>query len=182
MAEELLKKIPTEKRWALTAKILSKLNTMRIQLTRPHLGIGEGITAPIMAWEKYKEVQEKIWADSGVKLLPWVKETFEIVVEDAIGAAKLVFVAGILTVGPEGEGEIVEATPERSVRRVTGCAWWENHKESGLAPELSSCPAACQTWVEEGIKAVNAKLTVNLTKAMPWGDPYCENVFEFKEE
>jgi hypothetical protein len=182
MAEELLKKIPPEKRWELTARFLTKLNTMRIHRTRPHLGIGEGITSPIMGWEKFQEIQEKIWHDNGRNFLPWIKETFNIQVEDAIGAIKLAIVAGRLNVGPAVENTIVEATPERSVRRSIGCAWWVRHKESGLAPELSSCPRACQIFFEEGFKAVNAKIAVRLTKSLLWGDPYCEWIFEFKEE
>jgi hypothetical protein len=115
-------------------------------------------------------------------MFPWIKEMFNISVEDAIGAAKLVLVAGRSLQGPELESEIIEATPERAVTRVTKCAWWERNKENGLTPVLMICPAGHQAWGEEGLKAVNPKLTYKLTKTMPWGDPYCEEIIEFKEE
>ena len=55
-------------------------------------------------------------------------------------------------------------------------------KELKGKPELMVCPAGDQAWGEEGLKVIDPKLTYKVTKAMPWGDPYCEDVIEFKEE
>ena len=78
--------------------------------------------------------------------------------------------------------ETIEATPERAVWKVTKCEWWERYKEFEVDPELSPCAPTDQAWGEAGLKAVNPKLTYKITKAMPWGDPYCECVIELKEE
>jgi len=180
--EELLEKIPVEKRWAISAKALSGLNLLRIIFIRSLMGKGEGIISPLMGWEKYDEVSIKTWGEGGKRFLPWVKETFNIPVEDAIGADKLVIVAGKLLQGPEFESETVEATPERVVSRVTKCVWMERYNEFEVDPALSTCPAGDQAYFGEGLKAVNPKLTYKLTKAMPRGDPYCERIIEFEVE
>ena len=65
--------------------------------------------------------------------------------------------------------------------RYTKCPWLERYKEFELDPELIICPAGCQAWCEEGLNAITPKLDYKLIKAMPWGDPYCEGVIEFKE-
>ena len=180
---ELLEKIPAEKRWEITAKILTGLTVLRGSKTMvPLLGKGEGIFAPVMGFEKFAEIMKKIFCEGGRKFYPWVKETFNISVKDAIGAAKLVDVVGDLLTGPEWEGEFVEQTPERVIWRDTKCPWWERYKEFEVDPVLRTCESGCHAWVGEGLKAVNPKITFKLTKSLPLGDPYCEFVWEFKEE
>ena len=182
MAEELLKKIPAEKRWAITANILLNFTFLRGSLSVvPLLGMGEGIIAPVWGWEKFREINGKIWAEVNKKLLLYTKETFNIPVEDAIGVTKLTMVALNLQSGPEWKSELVEATRERVVWRNTKCPWWEKYKEFKIKPELSLCDVGHQAWNKEGLTAINPKLTCKLTKARPWGDPYCEDIYEFKE-
>ena len=184
MAEELLKKIPPEKCWEITAKTLMRILVVRDRMhVLPLLSEGEGIIAPVSAWEKWREMAaDKGFGEHYTKLMSWVKETFNISVEDAIGAAKLRIVVATLQSGPEFTTEIVEATRKRAVVRTTKCGVWERAKEFELAPEFATCDVGHQTVVEVGLKRVNPKLTFTLTKAMPWGDPYCEGLFEFKEE
>lgn len=181
MAEELLDKIPTEKRWLITAKILITFALLRgVKTVMPLLGKGEGIISPIWGWEKWGEINQKIFGNGGRRLYPMIKEMFNISVEDAVGAAKLHIVATTLLQGPEFTPEIVEATPERVVSRTTKCSWMERYKEFEVDPEDIVCVAGHQTWGEEGLKAIDPKLTWKVTKAMPWGDPYCEHVIEFE--
>jgi hypothetical protein len=183
MAEELLEKIPPERRWAITAKTLWRFTVLGgDKIIASILGKGEGIIAPVMGAEKWKEINKKIYSDGGQIMMPWVKETFNIPVEDAIGACKLVIVAAALINGPEQEYEIVEMTPERAVDKTTNCVCWERYNEFEVDSEHRACDPACQVWTEEGLKAVNPKIGFKLTKARPRGDPYCEFVYEFKEE
>jgi hypothetical protein len=183
MAEELLEKIPVEKRWAITAKILTGLTVLTGSNIMPAiLGTEEGVFAPVWGWEKYNEINNKIFDRGGRKLFQWVKERFNMPVENAVDAAKVVLVAAKLLEGPEYSAEIVEATPERAVIRVTKCAWMERYKELEMNPELIVCDKTDQVWVEGGLNAINPKITFKPTKAMPRGDPYCEGVYEFKEE
>ena len=182
-SKKLLEKIPPEKCWAISTKMLTGLTVLRIyHYLIPLLGKGKGIFAPVMGWKKHLEINTKIFAEGGRKFIPWVKETFNIPVEDAIGGGKLVIAAATLLCGPELEAEIVEGTAKRAVGRTTKCPWWERYKEFGVDPELTACPTGDQAWGEEGLNAVNPKLRYKVTKAMPWGDPYCEFVYEFKGE
>jgi len=113
--------------------------------------------------------------------MPWVKEMFNIPVEDAIGAAKLVWVAARLMFGPEWEMKYVEKTTGRVVVRYTKCPMLETHKE-WLDPAFIDCEGGHQVIIKEGLKVINPKLTFKITKAIPRGDPYCEDVYEFKDE
>ena len=183
MAEELLEKIPPEKRWAITAKTLSSVIVSRmLKTSTPFLGKDEGILSLLSGWEKEVEIKEKIFGDSGRKMFPWIKETFNIPVQDAVGAATLGIVAATLMMGPEEQGEIAEATPKRAIFRSTKCSWWERWKEQEVDPGLIPCPITCQATFREGLKAINPKLNYTATKFMTRGDPYCEGVVEFKEE
>ena len=180
---ELLEKIPAEKCWALTAKILLTISVLRgVKTVMPLLGTEEGFISPVRGLEKFQEITDKIVTEGGKKLIPWIKEMFNIPVEDALGAMELWNVWGDLAYGPEWETEIVEATPERVVLRYTKCPWMERYKEYKVTPEFIVCPSNHQTVAEEGLNAITPKLNYKLIKAMPWGDPYCEGVIEFKEE
>ena len=178
-----MEKIPHEMRWAITAKTLTSVIVSRmLKTSTPFLGKDEGILSLLSGWEKEVEIKEKIFGDSGRKMFPWIKETFNIPVDDALKAAKLFEVAASLTQGPEYVRETVEATPERVVWRVTKCAFMERWKEFGVDPGLVPCHSSDQAWGEAGLTEVDPKLTFKMTKAMPWGDPYCESVIEFSEE
>jgi len=183
MAEKLLEKIPPKKRWEITANIIGKLFVMRGEkIIAPVLGKGEGIISHIWGAEKWQEIHEKIWGDGGAQLSQFVKETFNIPVEDAVGAAKVFIICETLIWGPESKHEIVEENPERVVVRITKCPNWEKYEEFEVDPAFIPCLETHIAAGKEGCKAINPKLTYKLMKARPRGDPYCEDVFELKEE
>jgi hypothetical protein len=183
MVEELLEKIPPEKRWKITAKILTGLQVLRGEKSvAPLLGIGEGVFTPVMGAEKWQEIHVKIYGDGGKITFPLFKEMFNIPVENAIDADNLSEVVAAVSFGPELEGYIVEKTPEKVVARTTRCAYMERYKEFEVDSALIPCVRGCPAWYEEGFKAINPKLTYKVTKAMPLGDPYCEHVYELKDE
>jgi len=183
MAEELLEKIPAETCWAITAKTLWRFIVFRgDKIIAPLLGMGKDIISPLWSKEKWYEINEKIWEDGGKMVYQFVKETFNIPVEDAIGAVKLYSVVTKLVMSPEMVDEIVEATPERTVFRLTKCPCWESYEKFEVEPEFRPCDVSHDLFASEGLKTYDPKITYKFTKAMPWGDPYCEDVFEFKEE
>jgi hypothetical protein len=183
MAKELLEKIPAEKRWAITAKYLLGLAVLQGEvIIAPEMGKDEGITAPVLGAEKWKEINRKIYGEGFHQMHLWVKETFNIPVEDTIGMANLQIVTFALAGGPGLEFKYVEKTPERVVVRWTKCPYMDRYKEFEVEPEFIPCVVAHKENIEERIKKIHPKLTGILTKAMPWGDPYCEDVYEFKEE
>jgi hypothetical protein len=179
----LVEKIPAEKCWKITTNALLNLLFLRgSKSVVPLMGKGEGVFAPVMGWETFKEINTKIFVETWKRFMPWVKETFNIPVEDAIDSAKLGVVVGKLNSGPEWEKEIAEANTERSVSRITKCPWWEKYKELGVKPELTLCEPVCEAFFSEAIEEINPKITSKLTKSMPSSDPYCEWIDEFKEE
>lgn len=183
MVEELLEKIPAEKRWAITAKILADILVVQGEkITAPIIGKGENIIAPVKGAETWTEINVKIFGGFFKQWWPLIKETFNIQVNDAVGAANFVGAAAKLQSGPEWEFEYSEATRERTVVRVTKCAWWERYKENEVRPEFIPCLPTCEVEIGEGLKVVNPKITHKLTKARRRGDPYCEYVYEFKKE
>jgi hypothetical protein len=183
MAEELLKKIPAETRWEINAKIMSTLFVIRGEkIVAPALGKGEGIISHLWGADKWKEIHVKIFGDAGRQLMSWFKEMFNIPVEDAIGAAKLANVAATLLQGPEWNFEIVEATPERVVNRITKCVWMERYREFGVDPAFIPCVSGCPAWHQQGFNATIPKLACKTIKQMPKGDPFCEYIYEFAEE
>jgi hypothetical protein len=184
MAEELLEKIPVEKCWEITAKILTTFALLRGEKkVATEMGTGEGIISPVLGAERFQELTNKAWGEEGGRrLYPMFKEMFNIPVDDAIGAAKIVWVVGRLAFGDEWEGGFVEKAPERAIVRTTKCPWMDRWKEQEVDHAVMSCYPVHETWVQGGLKAINPKITHKLTKAMPWEDPYCEDVYEFKDE
>ncbi len=180
---ELLKKIPPEKRWALAAKNIWRFWVLRgDKIFAPSLSRVEGIIAPVLGREKWIEINQMMIREGGRTFYPMVKEMFNIPVEDAVGATKLYIVAALLFTGPEFQFEIIEATRERAVIKITKCPLWDGYEELEVIPEVRVGDDGHQSWVEVGFKAVNPKLTHKFTKAREKGDPYCEAVIEFKDE
>jgi hypothetical protein len=172
MSEKMLKKIPVETKWEITAQSFIGAYSAIIQLAGPHVGE-----------EKLIELNNMVQGGGGKTAFPQIKEGFNIPVEDAIGAANLIDVVTELQMGTEFEAERVEETPERVVVRTTKCPWgtWNKENASWAKPEYMICTEGHQAWGEEGLKAVNPKLTHKMTKSMMKGDPYCEYVIEFKK-
>jgi len=69
MVEELLKKIPAERCWEITTKILTSLYVIRGEkIVAPELGKEEGFISPVRGLEKWEEIHVKIFGD-GAKLM-----------------------------------------------------------------------------------------------------------------
>ena len=81
--------------------------------------------------------------------------------------------------GPEFKFEVVEATEDKSVRRMTQCAWHERWKELGLKEDF--CTSGHQAWGEGAVESLNPDFKFTLTKNMVRGDPHCEWIVERKK-
>jgi hypothetical protein len=167
MAEAILEKIPFKRRWEIATQSYNSGCMGYIQVL---LGI--------IGKEKLAEIQSKMWGEGMKTVFPNFMEEFKIPVEDAVDAANLTGAITILTLGPECKVERIEETANRVVERWIKCPWWESAKEFGITGQYD---CTCSAWTKEGLKAINPKLSVRLTKARPRGDPYCEYVYELKE-
>jgi hypothetical protein len=183
-SKNLLNSLSVEKCWALTTKILQSLLVISGSKNLPAiLGTEDGFISPVRGWEKHEEVTPKIYREIARKFFPWVEKTFNIPVEDAIGAAKLYIVASTFLIGPEFTTEIIDATKEKTKIRVPTCGWTERFNEQKVPLEFRICYPAHKSWAEEGLKAIkDTNITHKLTKSMGKGDLYCEVIFELREE
>ena len=158
---ELIEKIPPKKCWEITSKTLWRFIVLRgLKILELLSGKDEGVIAPVLAWDKYEEINEMIFGDGGRQMFLWAKETFNIPVEDAIDAAKLKIVTAKLMCGPEQEVEIVEANPERAIFRTINCVNWDIMKGYEVDPELwvPGCIKYSQVWGEKGLKSINPQI------------------------
>jgi len=182
---ELLETIPPEKCWEITAKALIRFIVLRgDRIIAPELGKDEGVIAPLLGKEKWEEINDKVFSEGSRQFYPWVVETFNIPVENAVDADNLETIVYVLQDGPAdlGNNEYIERTPERVICRTHKCHWWDMYEELDISWEHRACHAAHKRMTQVGLRTINPKLTYKLTKAMPWGDPYCEGVFQFKNE
>jgi hypothetical protein len=167
MAEEILEKIPLEKRWEMAAQSFSEGCMGYIQVL---LGI--------IGKEKLAEIESKMWSEGMKMSFLRFKDELKLPVEDAVDAANMMGVFAFLMLGPDCTMERVEESRNRVVDRYINCPWWETAKQFGIADQYE---CSCGEWSKEGLKAINPKLAVTVTKSQPRGDPYCECVYELKE-
>jgi hypothetical protein len=170
MSKEELEKIPAEQRWAIAGANFVGAYTA--------LGM---FVQPLLGKEKMQEISNNLWAEGGKMSYPMIKEALNIPVEDAIGGYKVVAAVAAIQAGGTFEDEMLEVTPERVVWNTVNCPWWDTSQQFGEKPENMTCPGGHQAICEAGLKALNPNFTFKLTKAMPNGDPVCQNVIEFKK-
>jgi hypothetical protein len=128
--------------------------------------------------EKYDEMMVQIWTAAG-KSSKQIADVFGLIAHDAKSAAETGRLVCIASMGPEFEFEVTEATAEKAVYRSHECQWWNRMQELGISDDL--CSAACPAYWTSSAKSFNPKLTVSLSRAKPWGDPYCEHTHELQE-
>ena len=162
-----VEKIPAETRWAIATQALTGavIATNKAMLD-------------IVGRESYNEIIGQIWAEAG-KASKQVADALGLAADDAQSAAETVPLVAVVAMGPEMKFETVEATAEQTVVRCSGCSWWNRAKELGISDDI--CSVGDPAWSNGLAKALNPKLTVTLTKAMPLGDQFCEWVYELQE-
>ena len=96
-----------------------------------------------------------------------------------MAASKALILAPLVAFGPEPVIEITEGAENRTVSKQTKCPIWNRIQEMEIKRDPCSFIHTC--FADSGVKAINAKLTLTLTMAMPKGDPHCEWVVELKK-
>ncbi len=157
--------IPPQIRWEIAAKSVTCMSIAYDALFRK--AFGDGID----------ELDERIMAEGG-------KEVKKIAASLGLpaGNAKAVSDAwGILSTilfGPGFENEIAEATEDRVVERLVGCAMLNAHREMGVPP--LGTPIHCQAFCKSAVEGLNPRYTQRFTRRMCTGDPFCESVIEVR--
>jgi hypothetical protein len=171
MSEELVKKLVQDKeKWKIATQ------TYTGSIAGYDIFVGQA-----MDKKKWIELHDNLWGEGAKMTWPMFKKNFNLPCENAIDASNLGGFITLITQGPEWEWETVEESPKKVVVRYHKCPWWNRYTEFGLKPEDMICPGGHINVTSKGIKAVNPKIKCTLTKAMPWGDDYCEDIWEMEE-
>jgi hypothetical protein len=169
MAEALLERIPVERRWEIATESYTGASMAYVQAL-----------LEIVGKEKLGEIEAKMWSEGNKMFYPMIKEEFKMPVENAVDAANLSDLTVMLTMGSGYEAERIEETEKKVVERWSKCPWWKMANDYGIADKYD-CTSICAVSIEEGLKAINPKLTCKVTKTLPRGDPYCEFIYELKK-
>jgi hypothetical protein len=159
--------IPFETKWAMATQALT--GALSAHLDALYNAAGK---------KKYVEIVCQIWTQLGQGSASVVQS-----MDMKVDNAKLVGEAGatlcMCAMGPEYKIEEVEASENRTVMKITGCAWKNRMNEFGISHDLLS---ACDTafW-NEFVKILNPNVTMKHGKQMHRGDQYCEWIFETKK-
>jgi hypothetical protein len=166
--KEMVESIPAEVRWNIA--------------TQASTGTAVALDAAIqeaVGPEKRKEILMKVYAGFG----PGVKQIIDALglpTDNAEAAVKAADCANIVMLGTEMQVDITEASPQRVVAKVTGCAFPLRMKEMGVKMD---CSPVCTAYQQATYSAVNPKLKIDIgDKCIGRGDAYCgEYVVEMQE-
>jgi len=161
---EVLKNVPAETRLTIASQTL----TGAIIATNK-------VLLDIVGEEKYNEIIGQIWSEGG-KASKQIADSLGLVGNDAKSISEINPAVATVEMGPEFKFETLEATTEKAIVRCTECPWWNRAKELAISEDM--CSVGDHAWNNGLAKAINPKLNVKLTKAMPLGDTYCEWVYE----
>jgi hypothetical protein len=164
---EAVERVPAETRWAIATQTL----TGAVMATNKAV-------LDIVGPEAYKEVMGQIWGGGG-EAAKQIADALGLSGDDAKSLAATVPLLNTVIMGPELKFETVEATAGKAVVRSTECPWWNRAKELGISDDM--CSVGDSAWHNSLAKALNPKLTITLTKAMPRGDQFCEHVYELQK-
>ncbi len=163
---EVMEKVPAETRWTIATEALTGAMTAI-----------DKVLLDIVGQEKFNEIVGQIWTEGG-KASKQIADAFGLSGDDAKSMAETNSLVATVIMGPF-KLETVEATAEKAVVRCTECPWWSRAKEMEILDDM--CSVGDQAWNNDLAKALNPKVSVTLTKAMPRGDSYCEWVYELQE-
>ena len=157
--KEMVEKIPAEMRWAIAARALTGVATALEAAIQDALGP-----------EKRREIATRVWT-AGAAGIKQLVDALGLPTDDAKAAANAVATAVTVAMGPESQGDFIEATPTRVVSRITGCAPQLRMKEMGVTLD---CMPVCTAHMEAMYKALNPRLVFRAgDKCIGRGDPYC---------
>jgi hypothetical protein len=164
---EPINKVPAEARWQIATKGLTGAVTAYCNALKN--AVGEA---------KYNEFSNAVWYQGG-QALKDIVDAFGLPVESARQIEEALELSARASMGPEFEFEVVEATQDRCMARLSKCPWHERWKEQGMGWDF--CRFGHQGWGQGAVEGINPDFAHSLTKSMPGGDPYCEFVIERKK-
>ncbi len=161
---EAIDKIPEKMRWEIATQGLTGAYTAIANALKD--AVGEN---------KYNEFNGPLWYEAG-KGVKDLADSLGIKAETPEDIATIFELATVASMGPEFKWEIVESSEDKCVTKNVKCPWYERFKEQSISFDF--CGSGHQSWIEGVCDSLNPNFTATLTKSMPRGDAYCENVIE----
>jgi len=162
-----IEKIPEKMRWEIATKGLSGAYTAIANAFKDAVGENQ-----------YNEFNGPLWYEAGKGVKDLV-DSLGLKAETPEDIANIFEIATVASMGPEFKWEIVESSENACVARNIKCPWHERSKEQSLGFDF--CSSGHKKWIQGVCESLNPNITATLTKLMPRGDAYCENIIELKK-
>ena len=159
--------VPAEARWAMATKGLTGALTAY-----------QNVLLNMAGREKYDEIMGQIWGQIGKVSADMTKASG--VEGDNAQSAAFAFASSVMiAMGPEYQIEVVEASEDRTVMKISECAFWNRMGEFGISKDLLS--AGDNAFAKSFMETLNPKVTMKHGKRMHLGASHCEWIFETKK-
>ncbi|NYT01404.1 MAG: hypothetical protein GKC10_01415 [Methanosarcinales archaeon] len=158
-----IRDISPEARWKIAARSASAMPILFDQMFKEPFG------------ELYDNLMLHFWTESG-KEVRSIARALHLPLESAEEVNNALCIVSTILMGPEFEGQAVEASPDRVVQRVTKCPMYNRAREMG---HLRSCqPFYCETFCRSAVESMNPRYSHRHASKMCADDPYCERIVE----
>lgn len=162
-----IKDIPAEVRWEIATKAANSQSVVYDMLVRQIIG------------DKIDDIWNVIMAEGG-KQSKEMAESLGLPTSNAIEIENALDIISTIILGPELVGEILDASEERLIEKMTGCPMLNAHRNIGHPPTAGT-PAHCQAFCQSSVESLNPRYAIRYTKRMCTGDPHCEYIIELKK-
>ena len=162
-----IKDIPAEARWEIATKAANIQSVVYDMLVRQIIG------------DKIDEFWKAIMSEGG-KGSKAMAESLGLPASNAKEIDEALGIISTILLGPEFESDILEANEDQVVVRLTGCPMLNAHRTVGHG-STAGTPAHCQEFCQNSVESLNPHYTIQYSKRMCTGDPYCEYAIEHKK-
>jgi len=154
-----IKDVPPEARWEIAARSASAMPMLIDKMFKEPFG------------ELYDNMMLHFWAQSGRNVRA-IARSLHLPLDSAGEVNNALFVVFAILMGPELEGQVMEASVDQAMQRLTSCPMYNRAREMG---HLQSClPFYCETFCQSAVESLNPRYSHLHTSKMCAGDPHCE--------
>jgi len=158
--------IPLERRWKFATDMIQYLPLIYENAFRKHVGF------------EYDALERECFADLAI-MGSLLAEEYYLPVDSARSLGWSMWVIMLSLFGPDFENEILEATDERVVMRMTRCPIMKMAENAGFEVE-HSCNT-CKAFNKTLLRELNPGYSLRYSHGMCWGDEYCEIILESRD-
>jgi hypothetical protein len=158
--------VPAEARWAMATKGLTGALTAY-----------KNVLLNMAGREKYDEILNQVWGQIGKMSAEMIKAS-GMKGDNAQSAANAYASSVMIAMGPEYQIEVVEASEDRTVMKITECPFLNRITEFGIAEDLLT--AGDNAYTEKFMETLNPNITMKHGPRMHLGASHCEWIFEKK--